>query len=332
MAVIVLVEGSEFFRKALASLLKNEGHRCVAAASFAEAGPALRDPETAVLVFDLETCGPEGVEAFAELRARRPELRGIAVAGRGQQGLTLEALRAGAADYLAKPLHEEELRLSLARALEAHGTDRELAALRAAGAPAGAASGMTLARDLCDCVTGEGGADEVLAGLLKVLGTALTAHTATLYLRDPGSGGMTRAAGWEAGEGRDRERLRHEGLTAAAVEAGTPLAFERPGEDRRFEPAVDTAEGLPSGAEDAALWLAPLRFRGRGVGLVRTFLPPAGLPPAATAELLASTLSAALRSVLLYRSWRSGIDELARVRRESAGRRIALAPPRTPEP
>lgn len=347
-ATIVLVDGSDFFRECLHDLLVADGHRCSAARDFAAAAPALAAADVAVLIFDLATAGAEGIAAFAALRARRPALRAIVLSGHADQALVLEALRAGACDYLAKPLHEEELRLSLARALAGWRAERELARLRAGGRAeeeraSGAGEGgegaregvaeeaaVDLAREVCATVTGEGDAERVLGRLVEVLGASLGALSVALYLREPGGGAFERAAAWEAGPARDRARLAARGLTGSAVSSGGFVASAQPREDPRFDAAVDTPSELPPGAPEPALWVVPLRFRGRAVGLVRAFLPPPALPTLRGTELLAAALSAALRSVLLYRSWRSSIDELARIRRESARRSFSL-PPRPPD-
>jgi hypothetical protein len=50
---------------------------------------------------------------------------------------------------------------------------------------------------------------------------------------------------------------------------------------------------------------------------VRAFLPAGRTPSARSGEVLGAAVSAALRSVLLYRSLVQSIEEVARVRRES---------------
>lgn len=334
---ILVVDASDFFREALRDLLADEGHRCTAAATFAEAELVLDDPDLAVVIFDLGTGAEAAIAAFERLRTARPSVRGIVLSTHADQDRVLAALRAGADDYLAKPLHEEELRLALERALSAYRTERELARLRtqASEAPAAAAPEDTelalgLVRDLCGAVTDAGDADRVSGRLMEVLGRALEAWSAALYLREPGEDDFRRAAEWEGGVGRDRARLAARGLTGAAATTGGFVAHGAPQGDARFDAEHDSPDELPpavDGATAFSLLVLPLRFRGRTVGLVRVFGPPGSVPSLPVAEAAGAALSAALRSVLLYRSWRSSVDELARVRREGTVRTVAVPPP-----
>jgi hypothetical protein len=65
----------------------------------------------------------------------------------------------------------------------------------------------------------------------------------------------------------------------------------------------------------------PLRVRDRVLGVARVFPAESVGASARLAELLAAPLSAATRNVLLYRSLLESVDDLARARRESEGRR-----------
>jgi GAF domain-containing protein len=95
------------------------------------------------------------------------------------------------------------------------------------------------------------------------------------------------------------------------------VATDHPERDPRFDPEIDTAaDGVPR-----PLLCVPLRLRGKVLGLFRGF-PDGGADGAArTGELLGPALSAAIRTVLLYRSLLESIDEVADARRE-AGTRI----------
>jgi len=316
---ILVVDASAFFRRGVCETLAARGHACRAAADLAGAAADLADPAVGLWILDLESVGAAGIELLRAVRGERPETRAIALAGHGGHELVLEALRAGADDYLAKPLHEEELCLSVERALAASGADRELAALRAApaAAEAGADADLDLARDLCEAVVGEGDPATLPARLLDRLAERIPAAGAALYLLEPGQGSFVREAVWEAGPLVDRPWIPpRRGIAGAVAATGGFVASAEPAADPRFDPEVDAPEG---GAPGGLLCL-PLRFRRNTVGLVRVHLARAEAPSLRTAEIAGAALSAALRSWLLYRSWRSSIDEVARIRRESAAR------------
>jgi len=313
---ILVIDASDFFRRAICETLTAAGHACRAAPDL-EAGAAdLADPDVALAILDLEGAGAAAIEA---IRAERAGTRAIVISSQVAQDRVLAALRAGASDYLAKPLHEEELRLSVDRALAGWRADREIAELRARVDAAGRASDadLELAGDLCEAVVAAGDPAGLPAALLARVAERVSAVGAALYLAEPGRGSFVREAIWEAGSVVDRPWLpAGRGLSGAAAATGVLVASTNPAADPRFDPEVDR----PEAGEAGAFLCLPLRFRHRTVGLVRAFLPEGAEPSLRTAEVAGAALSAALHSVLLYRSWRSSIDELARIRRESAAR------------
>jgi hypothetical protein len=94
------------------------------------------------------------------------------------------------------------------------------------------------------------------------------------------------------------------------------MAVDHPQEEARFDPEVDT----PEDAEPGPLVCVPLCFRNKTLGGFRGFPRQTGRATARTAEILAASLSAAARNVLLYRGLVDSIEEVARVRREAAKR------------
>jgi CheY-like chemotaxis protein len=126
---VLVVDDERFFREAIAEALGEAGIACEVAGSAAEAlRVAARDPRIGVAVLDLAIEG--GLDALRRLRSERPAIRVIALAAQADEDLVLEALRLGAADYLAKPLHDEELGLAVRRSLAAFATETGYERLR----------------------------------------------------------------------------------------------------------------------------------------------------------------------------------------------------------
>ena len=120
----------------------------------------------------------------------------------------------------------------------------------------------------------------------------------------------------DGGVGEDRtELLSRRGLTGMAIQTGQLVATEDPLSDPRFDPEVDT----PLSGVAQPMMCLPLRLRGKTVGLFRAFLPEGEPVSPRTGEVLTAVLSAALRSVLLYRSLVESIEEVAEARRETRG-------------
>jgi DNA-binding response OmpR family regulator len=208
------------------------------------------------------------------------------------------------------------LALALAPALDpAAPLPEVVAAARAGGAGAADAE---LARAMCDAMTAEVEPERVLRAALGAVARRLDAAPVSVYLLDAASGRLRREAQWnEAGRGDRAELPRDGGLTALAFQSGEAIASEGAGADLRCDATVDT----PEDGRPRPLWLLPLRFRGRILGVCRIFAE-SGLeaPPPRTGELLAAALSAAVRNVLLYRSLVESIEEVAQVRKEAQQR------------
>jgi DNA-binding response OmpR family regulator len=120
-ARVLVVDDERFFREAITEVLGAQRLAWVTAATGAEALEQAADEGVGVVVLDLQLPDLHGLEVFRRLRAARPELRVIILSAHTDQESVLEALRLGAFDYLAKPLHEEELALAVKRALETFG-------------------------------------------------------------------------------------------------------------------------------------------------------------------------------------------------------------------
>jgi len=118
---VLVVDDEKFFREAIRDVLDRAELGCVVAADGAEALEAAGDESLGVVILDIRLPDMSGLEVFRQLREIRPDLRVIILSAHTDQETVLEALRLGAFDYLAKPIHEEELTLAVRRALETFG-------------------------------------------------------------------------------------------------------------------------------------------------------------------------------------------------------------------
>ena len=170
-----------------------------------------------------------------------------------------------------------------------------------------------IAREVCDAVTAEVEPDRVLAAALKPVAEGLHAAPVSIYLLDA-AGVLVLEAEIDGGLRGDRERLAPGGIAGAVMAGGPPVASGDPTGDPRFLREVDTpADGIPG-----PLICAPLRFRGKPLGVVRAFPGDAADAVPELAEVASAALSVAVRNVLLYRSLVATIDEVAEARREAA--------------
>ena len=127
---VLAVAEEAFFREAMSDALTAAGIACATAGSGEEALREAENPAVGVVVLDLQLSDVPGLELLERLRALRHEVRVIALSTAADQDLILQALRIHACDYLAKPLHEEELVLTVGRALRSYQVEVSRAALR----------------------------------------------------------------------------------------------------------------------------------------------------------------------------------------------------------
>jgi DNA-binding response OmpR family regulator len=175
-----------------------------------------------------------------------------------------------------------------------------------------------LLRATCEAVISEVEPAAVFRAALDPIAEALSA-VAAIYTTDARSGDLVLEMGRDWNGRADRERLPRDagGLTALALRSGRIVAAERPAEREGFAPAIDTpADGTPG-----PLLVLPLAIRGRVLGLARIHPESAGDASDRIGETLAAALSAALRSVLLYRSLLEAVDDVAAARRRQGNPR-----------
>ena len=307
---VLVIDRDPAVRELVRDVLDGDALDCDLAAGPSEAAKALEDPRVACAVLDLRAGEPDSLVMLRRLRDEHPVLRVIVMAGSEDGERVLEALRLGACDYLARPLHREELRLAVRRALEAHGLESELAAAR--DELAGRHTPAELLREICEGMTREIDPARLLAASLRPVARATAARSAALYLVDERGGRLLREAQC-SGADEDRPELpRDRGLSGGCLQSGALVASEHPEREARFDPAVDTpASGVPG-----PLLVVPLKVRERGLGIVRIFPAAEKGADAGLAEWLSAPLSAATRNVLLYRSLLDSVEDLARARRE----------------
>ena len=116
--LVSIVDDDESMRVALHGLLKAVGLPSQAFASaetFLESG---QQHETACLIADIRMPGISGLELQAKLKAERCKIPTIFITAHGDSEMRMQALRAGAVEFLTKPFDDEVLLESVQAALE----------------------------------------------------------------------------------------------------------------------------------------------------------------------------------------------------------------------
>ncbi|HEY7350920.1 MAG TPA: response regulator [Ktedonobacterales bacterium] len=124
---ILVVDDEPGVLTTIQAILKMEGYDVRGAASGHDALNILREQAFDLILTDLRLGSDDGLEMLAELRKLAPDTVAIVLTGYASLESAIEAMRQGAYDYLVKPTDVEELKLTVARALERQRLQRELA-------------------------------------------------------------------------------------------------------------------------------------------------------------------------------------------------------------
>src|SRR5216110_340234 len=96
----------------------------------AQSGAVALDRITArdydAIVTDIKIPGMDGLELLAEIRTHRPDTPTLMITGYGEHDLVVQALRAGAYDFIRKPIDRDYFVGSLRRAIEKRGLSRRV--------------------------------------------------------------------------------------------------------------------------------------------------------------------------------------------------------------
>lgn len=128
---ILVVDDEVNARTALAELLREEGFEVEMAADAFKALGKYEAFLPHVVVTDLKMPGMDGIELVKKIRATEDPAAVVVITAFGEVSSAVEAMRAGAADYLTKPLNFDELLVVLERVFEAQNVAREMHQLRA---------------------------------------------------------------------------------------------------------------------------------------------------------------------------------------------------------
>ena len=116
--MVAIVDDDELMRSALQGMLKSVGLPSQAFASAEEFLKSGQQQQTACLIADIRMPGMSGLELQAQLNAENCRIPIIFITAHGDEKMRMQALRAGAVEFMAKPFNDEALLESVRAALE----------------------------------------------------------------------------------------------------------------------------------------------------------------------------------------------------------------------
>ena len=106
---LLIVDDDKPFLARLARSMESRGFIVRCAESVAEGLEAIAQGPPAFAVIDMRLGDGNGLDVIVELKARRPDARGIILTGYGNIVTAVTAVKFGAFDYLAKPADADEI-------------------------------------------------------------------------------------------------------------------------------------------------------------------------------------------------------------------------------
>ncbi|MEW6666359.1 MAG: sigma-54 dependent transcriptional regulator [Thermodesulfobacteriota bacterium] len=127
---ILIVEDERSQREMLKGFLAKEGHHVAEARNGEEAIALVQSRSLDLAFVDFKMPGISGLEVLREIKRRNPEMDVILVTAYGTVETAVDAMKAGAADYITKPIDLEEMLLLIERVAERRTLVRENEMLR----------------------------------------------------------------------------------------------------------------------------------------------------------------------------------------------------------
>ena len=123
--LVFLVDDDDAVRASLRALLETAGYRT---ARFESGSDFLEFSDVglgACVLLDVKMSGPDGLEVQRRLNERGETLPVVILTGHGDIAMAVQAIRAGAVDFLEKPVSRKQLLESVARAIDIDRSTRQ---------------------------------------------------------------------------------------------------------------------------------------------------------------------------------------------------------------
>jgi DNA-binding NtrC family response regulator len=121
-AKILVADDEQNLRRVLVAMLRRDGHEVVQAASGLEAIERLADVD--VVITDLRMPGADGMEVLRTAAKTFPQVPVIMITAYGSVGQAVEAIKAGAFDYIEKPFEQDSIRTIVEKAINQAAANR----------------------------------------------------------------------------------------------------------------------------------------------------------------------------------------------------------------
>ena len=115
MATVLVVDDSAFMRMRCVATVKEMGHETVEAGDGIEAIDIYKKTKPEAVLMDITMPGMDGLTALKEIMAFDSNANVAMVTAMGQQSMVMEAIKAGAREFIVKPFEPERVKTALTK-------------------------------------------------------------------------------------------------------------------------------------------------------------------------------------------------------------------------
>lgn len=115
---ILILDDEEELRAIISQRLARRGYEIIEAGTAREGMTILEERFFDAILLDIRLPDGDGLQLLLEIKKRQPDLQVIMLTGHGTLESAIEAMKAGAFDYLTKPCNLSELEITLQKAIE----------------------------------------------------------------------------------------------------------------------------------------------------------------------------------------------------------------------
>ncbi len=118
MNTVLIVDDERNYLLVLESLLSDEGYQVITAEGAREGIEKVQENDLDVVITDMKMPGMDGMEFMDRIRLQQPDIPIIMMTAYGSVEKAVEAMRKGAFDYILKPFKNEELKVTIRKAMD----------------------------------------------------------------------------------------------------------------------------------------------------------------------------------------------------------------------
>ena len=118
MNTVLIVDDERNYLLVLEELLSEEGYQVITAEGGRRGLECIEENDCDVVITDMKMPGMDGMEFMERVKVRLPDIPVIMMTAFGSVEKAVEAMRKGAFDYILKPFKNEELKLTIIKAID----------------------------------------------------------------------------------------------------------------------------------------------------------------------------------------------------------------------